>query len=1065
MKDTNERTLKPSLESIVKQLHNKRDCLEKAVNIEHWQKVAPDGSLQPQFKVPSTWDTALGSCSFKKHCVVPKTIEQISVIGSKLELLLVLTVGAHVKVNGETRYQVNYWADTQLVPILLTESVMGGESYQMDIITPGGDGLGGFALGKFRFPEVEEWIFQLDAFAEELSFSLFLIDHGYVSSSSTLDAMLMEGLTLVSLALTEGTWHALKTSIAHIRETWAPFFKSEAKQFQIHMVGHAHIDINWLWPMEETKDLIKRDFHSVLHIMEHYPQVKFSQSMAAYYQIIELEEPELFKRICEKVKSGNWDITAATWVEGDLNMAETETLVRQFLEAHSYIKEKFEISPSICWEPDTFGHIATLPQILKQAGIHYYYHSRPGGGEPLCWWEGLDGSRVLSYNDPLKYNGPIVASRMIGDLLAMHKRYSIAESMYVYGFGDHGGGMTLWEVEKATRLNLSPLLPQFSFAKSTDFFESLVRKEVALPVFYGEKNTIFEGCYTSHADIKRVNRQTEYALTAGETLQTMALIQTGQYSKDHPLETAWRRQCLNQFHDIICGCSIHSTYDEAIPAGWQAFEAGKHLQSSAMQQIASGIESFSTEPYLIAFNTLSWTRTGWVSLEIGNDTSGNTVQEGDEYVDYQNHRITIIRRANELGFYAVEIPPTGYKLFKKATSSSNEIEAPFKSVTTSQTEERFIMQNEWFTVEIDAESGTIVRFTDHRVDRELSHTVAGLWEEGNNLKGLMNLFQVLYETPRPMSAWKLGTISQIHQLVRGATSKWGQINANSASVIITHTYRDSEIQQEIRLTSHKAQLEFLTEVRWNEKAKLGEDAPFLRVSFNPNLIGPITSTYEIPFGSLERTANNQEVPALKWMDLSESGSGYGVGLINDCKYGHSSAGSTMNLSLIRSSIEPDTVPDIGIHTFSYALVPHLDYKEIVPQYAWEFNQPMTAQLTPSTNASLVTDSSKWPSNPEWSLFQLLDNKDAQLVESKHIIASACKSSPTDDDYYVVLRFYEINNQAGPLLLQWNGMIQSIWLVNLLEQPIYQLTHKSVKEGTLVELNVHPYEIISLKIYL
>ena len=109
----------------------------------------------------------------------------------------------------------------------------------------------------------------------------------------------------------------------------------------------------------------------------------------------------------------------------------------------------------------------------------------------------------------------------------------------------------------------------------------------------------------------------------------------------------------------------------------------------------------------------------------------------------------------------------------------------------------------------------------------------------------------------------------------------------------------STITQTMRLASGSRRLDFDTEVDWHEHHK------FLKVAFPVDVLAS-RATYEIQFGHLERPthANTSwdvarfEVCAHRWADLSEPG--YGVALLNDCKYGYDIHGNVMRLSLLRS---------------------------------------------------------------------------------------------------------------------------------------------------------------------
>ncbi len=234
-----------------------------------------------------------------------------------------------------------------------------------------------------------------------------------------------------------------------------------------------------------------------------------------------------------QVAAGRWEITANTWVEGDLNMAAGETLARQLLHARRYVESEFGVRPPVCWEPDTFGHTAAFPQLLAQSGVKYYYFCRAGKRHPLFWWESPDGSRVLACQDPNGYNGVVNPASVMDALLDFTGPTGVKRGLLVYGVGDHGGSGTARDIRAARRLDADPLMPRVTPSAAAAFYEAALDDLDAgpgrdsLPVVRGELNTVFEGCYTSHGDIKRLNRDAENALLTAETLATLAKLSTG----------------------------------------------------------------------------------------------------------------------------------------------------------------------------------------------------------------------------------------------------------------------------------------------------------------------------------------------------------------------------------------------------------------------------------------------------------------------------------------------------------------------------------------------------------
>ena len=257
-------------------------------------------------------------------------------------------------------------------------------------------------------------------------------------------------------------------------------FSNTAKKFKVHCIGHAHIDMNWMWGWPETVMSTLDSFRTVLALMEEFPSFKFSQSQVSVYEITRQFDPELFMRISERIKEGRWEVTATHWVENDMNLVSGEALVRHLLQARSYTKEHFGLSPEdadICWVPDSFGHSATQPNYLVRGGIRRVYLHRPGyEKQPVpeaFWWVGTDGSRVIVKNDQRRaYNCVIEPNTMFDSMRMMEEGHGIKISQVVYGVGDHGGGPTRRDLLMLEEMNSWPVFPTLEFSTSRAFSTS-----------------------------------------------------------------------------------------------------------------------------------------------------------------------------------------------------------------------------------------------------------------------------------------------------------------------------------------------------------------------------------------------------------------------------------------------------------------------------------------------------------------------------------------------------------------------------------------------------------------
>ena len=192
--------------------------------------------------------------------------------------------------------------------------------------------------------------------------------------------------------------------------SWPP----QASQYRFHMIGNAHIDPVWLWPWSEGMSVVLSTFRSALDRMNENPDFTFTASSAQFYEWVAETDPKMLEEIRKRVEEGRWAVVGGWWVEPDVNIPNGESLVRQGLYSQRLFQQLFGRIAQIGYNPDSFGHPGTLPQILKLQGMHAYVFMRPQSHEKklpadLFWWEGADGTRLLTYRIPFSYgdSGPV----------------------------------------------------------------------------------------------------------------------------------------------------------------------------------------------------------------------------------------------------------------------------------------------------------------------------------------------------------------------------------------------------------------------------------------------------------------------------------------------------------------------------------------------------------------------------------------------------------------------------------------------------------------------------------
>lgn len=972
-------------------------------NADDAYQVAFDDRDWPELPL-ETWSSGAGDVWARRTFSFPEQIEGISTQGATIELPLFVLVHSRIFVDGQERLAEPSWLDSRAVPLVLCKSYSSGQTLQVSIHAHKGDGFGICLVSHVAVSSVEERIAHLATVKGQMAFSRYLA----YDSEHACDAWRVLWQTAVAQldtqALSTNNWTRWDASTAAAIETQSAL-QSAAKEYTTYLVGHSHIDMNWLWPWRETVDVIRRDFDAMDGLMARYPDFHFSQSQAATYQVMQQEQPALFERIQQRVANGQWDVTASTWVEGDLNMQCGESLVRHFLLTRPYVEEVFGFRPKVLWEPDTFGHVATLPQLMKQAGAEYYYFCRAGQGEPLFWWEGIDGSRVLAFNDFLGYNGVVEPGGVTAAGLELAQRHGLKSGLFLYGVGDHGGAATARDIEEARQLDTTPLLPHAKMSGLPAFYESVVSSD-DLPTIRGELNTTFEGCYTTHADIKMANRTCENELLSAETLATLAMVKVDTPPPFALLDQAWKDTLFHHFHDILCGCSIGITYREAAAKTATILDAARDVRDAALSQLAAAVDtSAAGGAVCVVWNPLAWERTDLVRLP--SDAFGATPTS---VRDDRGMLYPVQACGDELLFVARDVPGLGCRTYAPCSDT-----AP----TSLEAVGSLSLTNGTLAFSINPRSGAIESLRDLVNGRSVDTSSNWHGVERKANAGYINRLQLLWEEPHPMSAWNIGDITRTENLINSAEVTLVESGPVRAVIETRQRFLSSSIVQRYCLYDGLDRIDIETDLDWHERGGKDIDAPMLRATFKP-LLDDSKATFEVAFAGLERPATGDEVPALRWADISDDS--YGLSLLNNGKYGHQAHGTTLGLTLCRAPYEPDTLPDQGLQRFSYALYPHAgDWRSAqTDRRGASFNQPLLATIT-SQHAGTVQP-----------------GKAGINCNTPGVMVTAVKPAESRDGSLIV-RLVEMHGQACEAALSVPFAVSGAERVNILEEDPEPLT--------------------------
>jgi len=836
-------------------------------------------------------------------------------------------------------------------------------------------------------------------------------------------------------------------------------------------VGHAHIDLAWLFPVAQTRRKGARTFSTVLTLMEQYPAYHFVASQPALYQMVKEDEPGLFARIKERIADGRWEPTGASWVEMDCNLTGGEALVRQFLFGKRYFRQELDADPKVLWLPDVFGYSAALPQVLKGCDVDYFMTTKISWNEynrlpyDTFRWAGIDGTEVLTHmvTAPLNpselsrttqqpfytYNAKFTPYDVAGNWAAYRQKDINEELLYLFGYGDGGGGPTAEMQETAARLHDLPTFTQVEQSSAEAFFARLGQRvwdDPNLPRWAGELYLEYHrGVYTSQGWIKRANRKNELLYREAELWTALAtLVDPAAAERQQDLASGWESLLFNQFHDILPGSSIHQVYEDA-RADHQAIAArGERVRAVAQSAIAGAATNDATSSDgLVVFNPAPFAREDPVAVPLSADEPlpALTDSVGRGLIVQQVAGDDTGRQV----LVAASAPPLGYQVYAPAAGAPDSA-AGDSGGGADEVQVRIsrnMLENRFFRLQLD-ERAEIVSLLDKRTGRE----VIAPGETGNRL--------IAFEDrPLNFDAWDINIYYQDKPYPVDDVTSWEVVEGGPlrGGVEIVRHFGKSVITQRILLYRDVPRIDFPTHVDWHEHQTL------LKVAFPVTVSSP-RATFDIQWGNVERPTHwntswdwaRFETCAHKWADLSEGD--YGVSLLNDCKYGHDVKGHTMRLTLIKSGVYPDPAADQGEHVFSYALLPHAgDWRtgETV-RHAYLFNMPASSYVRRSGEGRVGAD----------------DVTARAALPAGHSVVTASRPGlvietvkPAEDGDGIIVRFYDAHSTRGEATLTFARTIVSAEETNMLEESRGPATY----DGPDLRVTVRPYGIGTFRVRL
>ncbi len=880
-------------------------------------------------------------------------------------------------------------------------------------------------------------------------------------------------------ALKTADQSAFDASLRKAQQTLAPLHPI-LQQAKMDLDGNAHIDAAWLWPRSETVDAVRRTFTTALQLMNEYPNYVFTQSAAQYYEWMADKYPDLNDQIKQRIKEGRWEVVGGMWVEPDLNLPSGESQVRQLLVGQRFFKKEYGVTARIGWNPDSFGYNWQLPQIYKRSGLDYFVTQKMHWNDTnqlpfrLFWWESPDGSKVLTYFPTDYVHSDLNPTRISADFAESADRNpGTIEHLDLYGIGDHGGGPTRDMLDQGDHwIDLShksdTAVPTMRYSTVQHYFDDVqshlhpdsptwdydsIAKgytapatgpngEVGIPTWKDELYFEYHrGIFTTQAAHKRNIRTSETATLNAEKLASFAWLD-GQTYPDQLLNTNWEKITFNEFHDLAAGSGIAVIYRDAEKDFTQVFDADHNIDEDALGTLDARINTLPATrvagitPVLV-YNTMAWPRTETVELKVQLPEDATSVKLLDAHdhpvlaqvlsKDAATHQFTVLARVTD-------IPALGYTVLH-AVPSTSAAASSASDLTLHDAPDAYTLANTHLNLAINKKTGCIASI----VNKESKQEFLAPHACGNQL-------QTFVDKPKDYDAWNIdpgtldGTMTPITALDSIAVTDNGPLRK---TIRITRTWSKSHFIQDISLDASSDFVRVSNTVDWHETHIL------LKAAF-PLAASSPKATYEIPYGSIERTTtrNNSwekaqfEVPALRWADLGDQHQGFS--LLNDSKYGYDAVGNLLRLTLLRSPTWPDPDADRGTQHFTYELYPHTgSWKDaLTVRRGYELNTPLMAE-------QVFAHTGKMPATHSFV-----------SLDSPNVTLSAVKKA--EDANALIFRMYEWAGKPTEVKLHVPAGAQYAIETNLMEDPLPNADHLQLS-GDTVTVPIKPYEILTLQV--
>jgi alpha-mannosidase len=832
----------------------------------------------------------------------------------------------------------------------------------------------------------------------------------------------------------------------HLQESYRAF-SGGTHSGVARRVGHAHLDLVWLWPEAETERKAVHTFSTVLRLMEQDERFVFQHSSPWLFRRVASRHPGLYQEIQARIREGRWELSGALELESDVLLTSGEGLARNLRFGQEFIREQTGRYASLVWLPDVFGYPDCLPQLLRLSGARYFFTMK------LSWsaitrfphtafrWSGSDGSEVLGYMSPMDYNGTGSLSETV-EGVALNRQAGLGvPSIMPTGYGDGGGGPTPEMLERVRRQNDLAGVPKTTWQGPTQSFEEIGRQAGALPRYQGELYLEYHrGTYTTQKRFKTLVRQLERETLLLEALRALA----GERALDYE---RWERLLLSQFHDAIPGSSIGLVYQELGDDLERELSARREETATTLERLGAQLHgknaarsergAANPPPTYAVANPLPTARHLLIESEASDELTAALERQG----------IPSQRSAQDTVLFEQHLEGFGIRPLSAAGCSAEPAQA-------SEAERNsIVLDNGIVRAAVDS-SGLCSMELDRDVERH----------KGTPIPTARGAVEAHADHPPAFDAWDIDQSAGGMPLeIRYGTPRVRERGPVRAEAVVPVFLGQSAFTLSYALVAGERALRVTLEGDWQEEHTLLR----WRVHTEPHYSA---ARFGNPFGSTRRDtrpgsrAGNAkwELPGHLWAALSDDGEREGVAIVTEASYGFHAVPGELAVSLLRSPSSPDPGADRGRQQVRWAVCAHrLESRSTVPVSAASARLPEelfgTYALVSGSSASQVGGAT--------------GHMPFTVERGPTLVGTAV--APREDGSALVLRFHETAGQRGTLRIRLHGGYRWLHTVDLLgrelEKELRPVASSSAGSEaaahgeSVFELEYRAYEILNLEI--